>query len=213
MFEVTCPESQGGTCGSVNLPSFFAGLGTDFQFSQNDNPFFVYPGQFGIFNPFPGWLKGSSGPDPLHPCTPPSSGPLFQSNQIDAFTIDGGKGHGGSGGGASCWVLTYDTPGEALPGIKITSPTFTTYVQYQQVPATYQCSNPFTSKLEPISLNNPPGSSLVGPYLTLASCTSNAQNGFVNTSTLGYHTFEVTAIDTGGNTNVQVIIYLVVKKR
>src|SRR5262249_46767976 len=77
MFAVTCPDSPGGTCGSNEEQTFFAELGTVFEFKQSENPWFVYPGIFGLLNPFPGWLKGA-GPDPLNPCTPPTSGPLFQ---------------------------------------------------------------------------------------------------------------------------------------
>ena len=78
MFSVTCPNSPGGTCGSAGDQNFFAQLGTDFEFLQSENPYFVYPGIFGPLNPFPGFLKGA-GPNPLEPCTPPASGPLFQS--------------------------------------------------------------------------------------------------------------------------------------
>ena len=127
MFELTCPDSPGGVCN--NNQNFFAALGSDFSFEFSDNPYFIDPGIFGLLNPFPGWLKGA-GPDPLHPCTPPASGPLFQSNQITAFSVTGdpgGKTVGGSGGTGSCWVATYDMPGEIWPGVTITSPKPTTY--------------------------------------------------------------------------------------
>jgi hypothetical protein len=215
MLAVTCPTSPGGTCGS-STDQFFAELGTDFEFLQSDNPFFVYPGIIGFLNPFPGFLKGA-GSDPLNPCTPPASGPLFQSNQIDTFIIDGGHTKGGSGGTGSCWVATYDTPGEVWPGITISSPSFTIYTQNQTVTANYTCSNPSTSK---------PTSSPTGPYLTAATCTQSAGTqtsctqtasglqctGTVPTSALGTHVFQVTAIDTGENANFQVILYTVVKK-
>jgi hypothetical protein len=218
MFEVTCPQTATGTCSTTS----FQELGTDFQFLQSDNPLFVYPGILGVFNPFPGWLKGDGGPDPLHPCTPPTTGALFQSNQVDLFFIDGGTTKGRSGGGASCWVATYDTPGEALPGIKIASPGFSTYTQNQVVTASYTCSDPSTSK---------PASSLTGPYLTEATCTQSellrpgyntnsctalpgpqSCTGPVDTSTVGLHSFIVTSIDSGGNANVQAVIYNVKKK-
>jgi len=222
MFSVTCPTSPGGTCGSATEQNFFATLGTDFEFLQSENPYFVYPGIFGLLNPFPGFLKGA-GPDPTSPCTPPSTGPLFQSNQIQSFFIDEGHTTGGSGGGASCWVATYDTPGEIWPGIKISSPTPTTYTLNQVVTASYTCSNPSTSQ---------PLTSPTGPYLTIATCTQselppaksnanscNPQNGQlvctgpVDTSTLGLHAFFVTGDDSGGNQNVQMVIYKVVKNR
>jgi hypothetical protein len=218
MFAVTCPQSPSGTCGSSGNQNFFAQLGTDFQFLQSENPLFIYPGIFGPLNPFPGWLKGA-GNDPLHPCTPPTTGALFQSNQISSFYIDGGHTTGGSGGTGSCWVATYDTPGEIPPGITVASPKFTTYAKGSTVTASYTCSNPTTSQ---------PTSSPTGPYLTAASCTqselppapSNTNSctqtssglvctGPVDTSTKGLHTFVVTAIDSGGNQNVNAVVYTV----
>ena len=212
MFALTCPDSPGGVCS--NSQSFFAALGSDFSFSFSDNPYLIYPGILGILNPFPGWLKGV-GSDPLNPCTPPPSGPLFQSNQISAFSVSGdpgGKTVGGSGGTGSCWVATYDTPGEIWPGVTITSPKPTTYTKGQVVTAVYACNNPTTSK---------PVSSPVGPYLTAASCTqatgtqtSCTQNssglsctGTVDTSKSGLHIFTVAGIDTGGNQNLNAVIY------
>ncbi len=212
MFELTCPDSPGGVCN--NNQTFFAALGSDFSFSFYDNPYFFYPGLIGLFNPFPGWLKGA-GPNPLHPCTPPSSGPLFVSNQISAFSVTGdpgGKTLGGSGGTGSCWVATYDTPGEIWPGITIASPKPITYSQGQAVTAVYACNNPSTSK---------PPSSSVGPYLTAAvctqatgmqaSCTQGSSGlsctGTVDTSSKGLHVFTVTGIDSGGNQNVDFVVY------
>ena len=212
MFELTCPDSPGGVCN--NNQSFFAALGSDFSFNFSDNPYFIYPGIIGLLNPFPGWLKGA-GPNPLHPCTPPASGSLFQSNQISAFTVTGdpgGKTVGGSGGTGSCWVGTYDTPGEIWPAITITSPKPVTYSKGQVVPAIYACNNPTTSK---------PPSSPVGPYLTAAvctqatgtqtSCTQNSSGlsctGTVDTSKSGLHIFTVTGIDSGGNQNLNAVIY------
>jgi hypothetical protein len=212
MFSVTCPNSPGGTCGSATEQNFFATLGTDFEFLQSENPYFVYPGIFGLLNPFPGFLKGA-GPVPTAPCTPPTTGPLFQSNQIQGFFIDEGHTTGGSGGGASCWVATYDTPGEAPPGIKIASPKFTTYTKGQVVTAAYTCNNPVTSQ---------PTTNPTGPYLTAATCTQSTGvenlpcnqtgsglscTGSVDTSTRGLHTFVVTGIDSGGNTNVNAVLY------
>jgi hypothetical protein len=220
MFSLTCPDSPGGTCGSSSEQNFFATLGTDFEFLQSENPFFIYPGILGPLNPFPGFLKGT-GPNPLQPCAPPQSGALFQSNQISSFVIDEGHTTGGSGGEGSCWVATYDTPGELPPGISISSPTFTTYTLNQVVTANYTCSNPSTSK---------PVTSPTGPYLTIATCTQselppaksntnscNLQNGNlvctgpVDTTTLGLHSFFVAGDDSGGNQNVNLVIYKVVK--
>jgi len=211
MFSVTCPTSSTGTCGSNVSQNFFAELGTTFGYVQSENPWIVYPGIFAFLNPFPGWLKGA-GPDPLNPCTPPANGPLFQSNQIDSFFIDGGTTKGKSQGGGSCWVATYDTPGELWPFITVSSPKPTTYKLNSVVPANYVCSNPITSQ---------PVTSPTGPYLTTATCTqsSGAQSsctqtgsglsctGSVNTSTKGLHQFVVTAIDSGGNQNLYLVLY------
>jgi hypothetical protein len=213
MFSVTCPDSPGGTCGSNSDQDFFAELGTVFAYQQSENPWFVYPGIFGFLNPFPGWLKGA-GPNAANPCTPPASGPLFQSNQIDSFFGDNLTTKGKSGGTGSCWVATYDTPGEIWPGIQISSPQPTVYKLNQPVTAVYACNNPVTSQ---------PTTSPVGPYLTAASCTQSSGmqtscqpsangiscTGTVNTSTPGPHQFGVTAIDSGGNQNIQEVFYLV----
>ncbi|MGC2245870.1 MAG: L-type lectin-domain containing protein [Terriglobales bacterium] len=212
MFALTCPDSPGGVCS--NNQSFFAALGSDFSFSFYDNPFLIYPGILGLLNPFPGWLKGA-GPDPLNPCTPPAKGSLFQSNQITGFSVagdPGGKTVGASGGTGSCWVATYDTPGEIWPNITITSPKATTYTKGQAVTAVYACNNPSTSK---------PPYSPVGPYLTAAvctqatgtqtTCTHNSSGlsctGTVDTSKSGLHIFTVTGIDSGGNQNLNAVIY------
>ena len=209
LFSVTCPTSPGGVCG--NGTNFDATLGTTFNYMQSENPFFTYPGILGLLNPFPGWLKGGTG---TTPCTPIPNTPLFQSNQISSFIIDKGVTKGGSGGGASCWVATYDTPGEIWPGITISSPKFTTYKQNQTVTASYTCTNPATSQ---------PLTSPTGPYLTVASCkqgtgtqtscSTNANTGAISctgtvpTSSRGLQIFEVTAVDSGQNQNVDVVIY------
>ena len=222
LFELTCPGfNAAGTCGDTSQ-KFFAELGTDFTFTKAENPGFKFPGTFAILNPFPGWLKGDGGV-PGSPCTPPATGALFQSNQIDSFAAIGdpaGVTKGKSGGGGSCWVATYFTWGELPPGISITRPAFTTYTQNQVVSALYSCTNPASSK---------PLTNAKGPYLTAASCTqSQAPNnitanscsttsngltctGAVDTSVLGLHVFQVTALDSGGNANVNVVIYNVKK--
>ncbi|MGA7515234.1 MAG: L-type lectin-domain containing protein, partial [Candidatus Sulfotelmatobacter sp.] len=219
VFAVTCPDSPGGTCGSVTDQNFFAQLGTGFSFLYSDNPLFVYPGLDLVINPFPGWIKWPlpPSPTPVSPIGPPAKGSM--SNQIASFSVvsdPGGKTVGGSGGGASYWVATYLTPGEALPGITISSPKVTTYTQNQTVTANYTCSNPSTSK---------PITSPTGPYLTVASCTQGTGtqtpgscvtnpttgaitcSGTVPTSSKGLQVFEVTAIDSGGNQNLDAVIY------
>jgi len=208
MFALTCPDSPNGVCGTGT--NFFATLGTDFSFSFSDNPWFFWPGVFLGFNPQPGWLKGV-GPDPTNPC----NGVHFQSNQISGFTVSGdpgGRTFGSSGGGGSCWVSTYNTPGELAPAIKIKSPTLTTYKLNQVVTANYTCSNPITSK---------PVTSPTGPYLTAATCSQSSGTqgactqtssgltctGTVDTSSRGLHSFWVMAADSGGNVNWDVTLY------
>jgi hypothetical protein len=222
MFELTCPGQPGGTCGDSTNQDFFADLGSNFTFSKAENPGFQLLNA--TIGPYPGWLKGS-GLDPLHPCTPNPNGttPLFASNQIKSFSVSGdplGTTKGTSGGGGSCWVATYFTPGEAPPGVKITSPTFTTYHQ-STTPgqANYTCSDPKTSK--PL-----PPASAVGPYLKAATCSQsqapnlnnsscavNNVNGVISCtgtydlSTKGLHVFTVKSTDTGGNVGANVVIY------
>jgi hypothetical protein len=227
LFSLTCPGSaENGTCGDVSQ-DFFADLGSDFTFSKAENPGFQLLNS--TIGPYPGWLKGS-GPDPLNPCVfdPNSTTPPFVSNQISFFSVSGdplGTTKGKSGGGGSCWVGTYFTPGELPPGVKINSPAFTTYHQNLTTPgvANYTCSDPKTSKVTP-------SGSPVGPYLTAATCTQkqapNLNNsscsvtnvngvisctGTYDLSTKGLHVFTVTSKDSGGNVGANLVIYNVVK--
>jgi len=194
MFELTCPGSPGGTCGTNDSPTFFATLGTDFVFTKALNPL------FNSIEPLVGWLKGV-GSDPLHPCTqntgnnPP---PLFHSNQISSFSSTGdpiGSGKGSSGGTGSCWLLTYNTPGEA-PTVTVAAPVNGgVYQQGQVTHASYTCT----------TVNNTPNAT--GPYLTQASCSaidspggSVAQGAQFDTATLGTHTFTATVVDSATNT-------------
>jgi hypothetical protein len=111
MFEVTCPSLSKDQCNP-----FTADLGSSYTLSTQSGV-----NNYNPIDPYPGWLKGA-GPDPTHPCTPPQSGSLFQSNQITSFSIDTvTKGH--SGGTGSCWVATFAQPDELLSVITITSPT------------------------------------------------------------------------------------------
>ncbi|HUA16264.1 MAG TPA: hypothetical protein VMG31_13290 [Verrucomicrobiae bacterium] len=209
MFEVTCPNLPNNECNP-----FSAELGTSFTLSSESGV-----NMFNATDPFPGWLKGFGG-NSVHPCAPPATGNLFQSNQIDSFTIDT-KTRGGSGNTGSCWVATYDQPDETLSAITITSPTNTSYAQGSMVTASYGCPNPSSSQPN-ISNNLPSGP--VGPYLVTASCTQStgSQNsctqsstgltctGSVDTSTAGNHSFQVTAIDSGLNTSTKTVTYNVV---
>lgn len=227
LYELTCPGLNAeGSCDQDSASKkFFADLGTDFVFQKSDNEGFQLLNS--TFGPYAGWLKGNGGV-PGHPCAPNPDGvtPLFQSNQISSFSVTGdptGITKGGARPGGSCWVATYATGGEAPPGIKITSPTFfTTYKQSltTQGSAVYACSNPKTSK--------DPNNSPVGPYLTVASCTQSQApnlhnssscsanvggvitcNGTFDVSVKGLHVFQVTAKDSGGNVNVNFVVYIV----
>jgi Bacterial lectin len=220
MFALTCPMDSSGLCSGIN-----AEFSTGYTISKAGNPFFVYPGIAGLLNPFSGLLKSRDpGPDPQNPCV----APVFVSNQEDSFIDDNVFTSGKSGGTGSCWVATYDTPGEALPRIKISTPAIATYTQNQVVTASYSCIYPSTSR----SAGN-----TTGPYLSVASsgCTQNqapagnvnntnscnssgvipqntlACTGKFDTSVVGLHLFAVTAVDSGGNSNVQLVAYLVKK--
>jgi uncharacterized repeat protein (TIGR01451 family) len=201
MFELTCPGSPGGTCGSTLNPNFQAILGSDFNFTKALNP--INPTE-----PLVGWLKGT-GPDPLHPCSGNAGNnpPLFQSNQIISFSTTGdpvGNAKGGSAGTGSCWLATYNTPYEA-PSVNIVAPANgAIYTQGQATHASYTC-------------NTVDNTGNTGPYLTVASCTATdtpggavAQGGQFDTSTLGSHTFTATVVDSGGNTVSQTATYNVV---
>jgi uncharacterized repeat protein (TIGR01451 family) len=200
MFELTCPGSPGGTCGTDVNPNFFATLGTDFIFTKALNPL------FNSIEPLVGWLKGV-GPDPLHPCAQYTNNnpPLFQSNQIGTFSLTGdplGIVKGTSGGTGSCWLSTYNTPHEA-PSVTIVAPLNGGIYQQNQVAlANYTCA-------------------ATGPYLTVASCSAidtlpggsvvSVVNGAqFDTATLGSHTFTATVVDSAGNTVSQMVTYTVV---
>jgi len=229
LFELTCPNFDGSTtsnCGDTSLNNFAAALGTSFTFVKSQNPFFQLLNL--TIGPYPGWLKGDGGASG-HPCVPPSTGALFQSNQITSFSVVGdplGTTKGKSGGGGSCWVATYFTAGEQPSAITITSPTSTTYARNAVVTASYTCSTPATSK----DASSP--TATVGPYLTAASCTQSqapnnnttascsastfaggisCQNGVVDTSSPGQHVFVVTSKDSGGNVNAKIVGYKVSK--
>ncbi|MGH9546426.1 MAG: L-type lectin-domain containing protein [Terriglobales bacterium] len=221
LFALTCPGSaEDGTCGDNNQ-DFFADLGSNFTFSKAENPGFQLLAA--TIGPYPGWLKGS-GPDSTDPCnfTNSTTAP-FVSNQISSFFTVGdplATTKGKSGGGGSCWVATYATTGELPPGINITAPAFKTYSK-STTPGTayYTCSDPKTSQ---------PPDNPVGPYLTAATCSQSQAPNVNNTScsasnvsgtisctgqydlsVKGLHLFTVTAKDTAGNVNVNVVIYSV----
>lgn len=151
MFEVTCPDTAGDECSS-----FDAELGTGYHFTKTNNPGYrggsPYTG-----NPLPGWLKGHPS-DTVHPCNPDSGSPLFQSNQIESFSVQGdpvATTKGKSGGTGSCWVATYNTPNE-LPGVTGTIPSNgANYPQGSSVLSNFACT----------AVNK--GTAIAGPYLTV----------------------------------------------
>ena len=151
MFEVTCPDTAGDECSS-----FDAELGTGYHFTKTTNLGYrggsPYTG-----NPLPGWLKGHPS-DTVHPCNPDSGSPLFQSNQIESFTVQGdpiATTKGKSGGTGSCWVATYNTPNE-LPSVTGTIPANgANYPQGSTVLSNFACT----------AVNK--GSAAAGPYLTV----------------------------------------------
>ena len=160
MFEVTCPDSPGGRCGTNADPSFDAELGSKYVFDKAFNPGYrPLPDQ----NPLPGWLKGQPA-DTVHPCNPnPSNTPgLFQSNQIESFGVVGdpiATTKGKSGGTGSCWVATYNTPNE-LPSVAGTIPANgANYPQGTTVLSNFSCTSVNTLIANP--------NSAVGPYLTV----------------------------------------------
>jgi uncharacterized repeat protein (TIGR01451 family) len=236
MFEVTCPNLPNDQCGVLQengtlLNAFNAQLATQYTLSSQNFP--PYGGLNSCINtpipsctvsnnnnPYPGWLKGA-GPDPTHPCTPPQSGSLFQSNQISAFLFDRTT-KGSSGGTGSCWVPTYNQLDETPPGVTITAPTNGLIVAAgNTVTTSYSCTNP-ASSVPNITNNLPSGP--VGPYLTTTSCTQSigtasctqtasglsCTGSFTAPSTPGTYQFTVTGTDTGENGTTQTESYTVV---
>ena len=229
MFEVTCPNLPYDQCNP-----FSATLGTSYALSsQNSLNSCVNTnscnGTPTAADPFPGWVK-FAGPNSLHPCTPPQSGTLVESNQISSFVVDTIT-RGGSGGTGSCWIPTYDMPQctspnqqncEALTGITISAPTSGLIVAAgQTVPTSYSCANP-ASSVPNITNNLPSGP--VGPYLVAASCTQSTGTGsctqtanglsctgsFTAPSQPGTYQFTVTGSDSGENGTTQTVNYTVV---
>jgi len=229
MFEVTCPNLPNDQCNP-----FTANLGSSYTLStQNALNSCVNTnscnGQPNAPDPFPGWVK-FSGPDPLHPCTPPQSGSLVQSNQISGFVVDTIT-RGSSGGTGSCWIATYAMPQctspnqqncEALPGISIAAPTNGLIVAAgSTVPTNYSCSNP-ASSVPNISNNLPSGP--VGPYLITSGCMQSTGTGsctqtanglsctgsFTAPTQPGTYQFTVTGTDSGENGTTQTVNYTVV---
>jgi hypothetical protein len=198
----------------MNGNPFDATLGTEFAFNFSDNPptpafenSFLYTTPYPMNSILPGvgFLRGE-GPDSLHPCTPypDNNPPLFQSNQISAFSFQqdtSGGARGGSGGVNSCWLATYNTPNEE-PTVSITSPANGgVYLQGSNQTANYSCAAVNNS-----NVNN----GLNGPYLTVASCSGPVPTGTpFDTSTPGPHSFTVNVQDSALNVNSGTVNYTV----
>jgi hypothetical protein len=251
MFAVSCPPS--GICDTPES-EFFAAMSTFFNYTCPENPPLIAPtcspvnspSNFGNFSnltsttglPSIGFLQGA-GPDPNNPCNPatgPNALPLFQTNQIASYAL-GDTGSvpvkGGSTGLTSCWVATYETPGE-MPTATITSgPTNgSTLQQGSTVSANYTCTAVST---DPDSTQDPNGYPAAGPYLTVSTCSAssgltagggtptnssctavyppalNSCSGTitVDTSEVGPHTLTVDAEDSALNTAAQQVNYTV----
>jgi hypothetical protein len=251
MFAVSCPPS--GICDTPEN-QFFAALASYFTFTCAENPPLIAPtcspvnspSSFGNFSnlttttglPSVGFLQGA-GPDPNNPCNPatgPNAPPLFQSNQIVSFTLGDTTSRpvkGGSTGLTSCWVATYDTPGE-MPTATLTSgPTNgATYQQGATVSASYTCTAIST---DPDSILDPNGYPAAGPYLTVSGCSAssgltagggtptsssctpayppalNSCSGTItiDTSEVGPHIVTLAAEDSATNTASQQVTYTV----
>jgi uncharacterized repeat protein (TIGR02543 family) len=243
MFAVSCPPS--GVCDTPES-QFFAGMFTYFGFTCTENPSLVCPAEppslpgpssFGSFTspygptsvyglPAVGFLQGA-GPDPNNPCNPAAGTPLFQTNQIVSYTLGDTSSKpmvGGSTGLTSCWVATYDTPGEipivAINTINSLPPgNGEIYAQNSNVPANYTCTAISTAP-DSIYGSSYPNN---GPYLTLNTCeavsawsggsttsptcapasgtpTTCTATTNLDTSVTGPHTFTVDVVDSATNT-------------
>jgi len=231
MFEVTCSN---GPCGSNTNP-FDAIFASDFTFNYctvgENCP--LTATDFAAFSgipPYPiagttlpgvGFLKGE-GPNSNHPCTPDPLNPtgLFQSNQIISFTLGDTTSvptKGGSGGSASCWVVTYNTPNEipTIPPAQFTQPVNNgIYPQGSTTAAAFTCNAVST-----ITSGNP--NPATGPYLTVNACTATdtygtppqtsnvAPGAQFDTNTVGLHTFTAMVTDSASNINTATVIYYV----
>jgi len=188
MFAVSCPPS--GICDTTEN-QFFAAIASYFTFTCPENPPLIAPtcspvsspSSFGNFSnptsttgyPSIAFLQGA-GPDPNNPCNPATGAnapPLFATNQAASYTLGDTSStpvKGGSTGLTSCWVATYDTPGE-MPTAAITSgPSNGTVYQQGSMPsANYTCTAVST---DPDSILDPSGYPAAGPYLTLGTCSA-----------------------------------------
>ncbi|MGA8503773.1 MAG: hypothetical protein WB683_19645, partial [Candidatus Sulfotelmatobacter sp.] len=256
MLAITCPAAAGGQCDTPSAP-FYAAEAAFFSWTCLENSPLIAPGcspvsspsSFGDFSeltsttgyPAIGFLQGA-GSDPNNPCSlGTNQPPLFTSNQIVAYTLGDGTSStpvkAGSPGLTSCFVATYDTPGE-IPTVSVTingsSPSNgVTYQQGAPVTANYACTAVST---DPDSILDPKGYPATGPYLTVNSCTATsgltAGGGTpttgspcafassvldtcssmiaLDTSEVGAHTLTVQVEDSALNTNSATVTYNVV---
>ena len=190
MYELTCPQLNS------QCNPFTADLGSTYDASTAG----TNNSLFNPANPFPGWLKGDGGVAG-HPCTPPSSGFLFASNQVSFFdfSVNDPFTKGKSGGTGSCWVATFNTPHED-PTVTITVPANGgNYAQGSTVNANYSCS----------AVNAGSGSP-TGPYLTTTQCTGTVPSGTPIDTTPGSHSFTVSTQDSVTDNASSTVTYNVV---
>ena len=247
MFAVSCPPS--GICDTTEN-QFFAAMASYFTYTCTENPPLIAPtcspvnspssfGNFGNLTtmtglPSIGFLQGA-GPDANNPCNPATGSnppPLFQSNQIVSYTLGDTSSKPVKGGStllSSCWVATYDTPGE-MPTASISGPTNgAIYQQGAVVPASYTCNAVSTAPDSTLGSSYPSA----GPYLTVSTCSAtsgsgggstsssctatyppalNMCNGTINldTTDIGPQTLTVDVEDSATNTAQQQVTYTVV---
>jgi hypothetical protein len=206
MFAITCPSSAKGQCDSPGYP-FYAALASYFNFTCAENPPLQpfagcepnAPSSFGSFTspygptsttylPTIGFLQGA-GPDPSNPCTPATgtnAPPLFQTNQVVSYILGdtaSKPAKAGSGTLTSCFVVTYNTPGEIPTATINSSVSGAIYQQGATVSANYACSAVDTDPKHE-SILDPSGYPAAGPYLTTGTCTAGSSlNGGGGTPT------------------------------
>ncbi len=208
LFSITCPGNSGGQCDSsvnqflASITSYFS-----FTCAENspllcpmEPPNSPGPSSFGSFTsgygptsvtgtgtgtglPAVGFLQGV-GPDSNNPCSTqglPANQWLFQTNQIVSYSLgdtSSKPAYGGSLALTSCFVVTYDTPGE-ISGLTATVNTINgsspmngaIYTQGSAVSANFTCT---ATSTDHDSILDPNGYPAAGPYLTVSSCSASS---------------------------------------
>ena len=237
-FDVTCPGSLNGTCGSNTDPNFFAKLASYIYFnaapisSSGENPglyaannVLTYGGApygSGGSAPLIGFLAFDGTPDP---CTvsDPSNPPQLR-NQILQLSFQDGNPTakpvtGGGQGTGSCWFITYNTPNEA-PTVTITQPANGGIYKQNESDSTtlasYTCTTVFNGANVATTTSPFPTAGPTGPYLTGTCSATDSPGGSVaqgsqfDTATTGPHTFTATVLDSATNAASRTVAYTVV---